>query len=230
MNRPWRSWLESSTKFAEGHSAAGLGVAVTIALHAAVAAALLTYEPARTSLAAAAPIMVDWIAPPAPATPPEPEPHVRPPKPRPVVKRPVIPPPPAPLVTSAAPPVEPAVAPAPAAPTPVPAEEPARSPAPTIAAVEVTPPLFNADYLKNPEPPYPAQSRRLGEEGRVILRVLVGAAGAAEEVQIRASSGYPRLDEAARQTVRQWKFQPARRGSEAVPAWVLVPIRFSLES
>lgn len=201
---------------AERRGGAGVGAAITIALHAAVAAALLAYEPVRTSLAAAAPIMVDWIAPPAP---PQPEPEARPPKPRPVVKRPVPPAPPAPLVTSTAPPVEPAAV-----------EAPPPAPAPVLAAVEVTPPVFNADYLKNPAPPYPAQSRRLGEEGRVILRVLVSAAGAAEEVQIRTSSGSPRLDEAARETVRQWKFQPARRGSEAVAAWVLVPIRFSLES
>lgn len=213
---------------AERRGGAGVGAAITIALHAAVAAALLAYEPARTSLAAAAPIMVDWIAPPAP---PQPE-QVRPPKPRPVVKRPVPPPPPAPLIASTAPPVEPAVAPAPVAPAPVPVEAPPPAPAPTpvVAAVEVTPPVFNADYLKNPAPPYPAQSRRLGEEGRVILRVLVSAAGAAEDVQIRTSSGSARLDEAARETVRQWKFQPARRGSEAIAAWVLVPIRFSLES
>ena len=208
---------------AERRSGAGLGVAITVALHVGAAAALLAYEPARTSLAAAAPIMVDWIAPPAPA---QPEPPVRPPKPKPVIERPVTPRPPAPLITSAAPPVEPAIP----APAPAPVEPPPPTQAPTLAAIEVTPPVFNADYLKNPAPSYPAQSRRLGEEGRVILRVLVSAAGAADEVQIRTSSGFPRLDDAARETVRQWKFQPARRGSEAVAAWVLVPIRFSLES
>jgi protein TonB len=93
----------------------------------------------------------------------------------------------------------------------------------------VTPPVFNADYLVNPPPPYPTLSRRKGEEGRVVLRVLVNAAGTAQTVEIRASSGHERLDMAARDTVRRWKFVPARRGAEPVPAWVLVPISFRLE-
>jgi protein TonB len=93
----------------------------------------------------------------------------------------------------------------------------------------VTPPVFNADYLVNPPPPYPTLSRRKGEEGRVVLRVLVNAAGTAQTVEIRASSGHERLDMAARDTVRRWKFVPARRGAEPVSAWVLVPISFRLE-
>lgn len=101
----------------------------------------------------------------------------------------------------------------PAAPPPAPAE---------------TPPVFNAAYLDNPAPAYPALSRRSGEQGRVLLRVLVNAAGRADDVQLRSSSGSARLDEAARETVRRWRFVPARRGDEAVPAWVLVPISFSL--
>jgi periplasmic protein TonB len=59
--------------------------------------------------------------------------------------------------------------------------------------------------------------------------VLVNAAGSAEEVQVRASSGHARLDDAARDTVRRWKFFPAKRGAEPVPAWVLIPISFRLE-
>jgi protein TonB len=93
----------------------------------------------------------------------------------------------------------------------------------------VTQPIFNADYLENPSPPYPAVSRRNGEQGRVILRVLVNARGTADEVQVRTSSGSERLDESARQTVRLWKFVPAKRGSEPVQAWVLIPISFRLE-
>jgi periplasmic protein TonB len=49
-------------------------------------------------------------------------------------------------------------------------------------------------------------------------------------VQVRSSSGSTRLDEAARETVKRWKFVPARRGSEPVPAWVLIPISFRLEN
>jgi protein TonB len=91
-------------------------------------------------------------------------------------------------------------------------------------------PLFNAAYLNNPRPPYPPMSTRLREEGKVILRVRVLSNGQAEQVEIKQSSGSPRLDESARATVlRHWRFVPARQGDEAVAAWVLVPISFRLE-
>ena len=89
--------------------------------------------------------------------------------------------------------------------------------------------LFDADYLRNPAPPYPAISRRMSEEGRVILRVLVTPEGTAAKVEIRTSSGSRRLDESAMRTVHQWKFVPARRGDVAEQSWVLVPVIFKLE-
>ena len=88
---------------------------------------------------------------------------------------------------------------------------------------------FDADYLRNPRPPYPAISRRMREEGKVMLRVLVTPDGAADSVEIKSSSGSARLDEAALRTVRQWRFIPARRGDVAVQSWVLVPVIFKLE-
>ena len=88
---------------------------------------------------------------------------------------------------------------------------------------------FDADYLRNPAPPYPPQSRRLGEEGRTLLRVFVGADGSARQVEVRTTSGSSRLDDSALRTVRGWKFVPARRGGVAVDSWVLVPIVFKLE-
>jgi protein TonB len=69
----------------------------------------------------------------------------------------------------------------------------------------------------------------MGEEGKVILRVSVTPAGTAESVEIKTSSGSQRLDESAQKTVRTWKFIPAKRGSEAVQSFVLVPIIFKLE-
>lgn len=93
----------------------------------------------------------------------------------------------------------------------------------------VTQPRFDADYLKNPAPPYPPLSRRAGEQGKVVLRVAVTAQGTAEHVEVRTSSGRQRLDDAALATVRNWRFVPARRGDLVVPSWVLVPIIFKLE-
>jgi len=95
--------------------------------------------------------------------------------------------------------------------------------------VPITAPIFNADYLRNPPPAYPTLSRRIGEQGRVVLRVLVSAAGSPQAVEIRESSGHPRLDRAAREAVERWRFVPAKRGDQPIAAWVLVPVSFSLE-
>ena len=98
------------------------------------------------------------------------------------------------------------------------------------ADVGIVAPRFDAAYLNNPRPEYPRIARRMGEQGRVLLNVLVNAAGNAEKVEIRTSSGHARLDQAAREAVQRWKFVPARRGDEAISAWVIVPISFVLES
>lgn len=118
--------------------------------------------------------------------------------------------------------------PAPAAPTVVPAP-PQASPSPAPVAETLTQARFDADYLRNPAPPYPPLSKRMGEEGKVVLRVLVSPTGSAETVEIKSSSGSTRLDEAALNTVRQWRFVAARRGDTPVQSWVLVPIIFKLE-
>lgn len=88
---------------------------------------------------------------------------------------------------------------------------------------------FDAAYLNNPAPDYPRLSRRRGEEGRVLLRVRVLADGRPDSVEIQGSSGHPRLDDAARDTVRSWRFVPARRGDVAIDSWLGVPIVFRLE-
>jgi protein TonB len=94
----------------------------------------------------------------------------------------------------------------------------------------VVPPSLQAGYLRNPEPPYPTVSRRLGEEGTVQLRVQVSAEGHAVRVDIHRSSGFPRLDETAAAAVREWRFVPAKRGTTPVAATVIVPIVFRLEA
>ncbi|WP_150427686.1 energy transducer TonB [Dechloromonas sp. CZR5] len=119
-------------------------------------------------------------------------------------------------------------APAPTAPVATPPEIKPAPPAPP-APEPVVQARFDADYLKNPAPPYPPLSRRMGEEGKVILRVSVSAQGTADNVEIKTSSGSQRLDDSAQKTVRNWKFIPAKRGDTAVQSWVLVPIIFKLE-
>lgn len=166
---------------------------------------------------------------------------------------PEVPPPPAPTPPAAAPPKQPPkkILPAPLpvriAKTPKPAPEAATfsvapqppapvEPAPILAAPVAVPaePViaarFDADYLHNPKPVYPNASRRLGEQGKVLLRVHVSAGGLPEEIEIKSSSGFARLDRAASEAVSRWRFVPAQRGAEPVAAWVQVPIRFKLDS
>lgn len=192
------------------------GLAFVLALHALVFWLLLQANvitlPAQLSV-----LTVSLVK---PAEEPKPQPDVTPPRPQPVKPRPA---PPQPPVQLAAPEASPAPSPVvmPAAPSPPVAAPP--------APVQATQPRFDADYLDNPKPPYPPLSRRMGEQGRVVLRVHVGADGSAGEVLLHSSSGSPRLDESALQTVRRWKFVPARRGTEPLAAWVLVPIAFKLK-
>ncbi|MBS0545336.1 MAG: energy transducer TonB [Proteobacteria bacterium] len=158
---------------------------------------------------------------PAPPTPPriQPRPQARP-RVQPPVKQASVAP--APLSTS--PGAVSAEAPA-AAPPP-----PAAAPAPVAAApVAVTAARFDADYLNNPAPPYPPLSRRMREEGKVMLKVLVSAAGLPERIELARSSGSERLDRAAEDAVRRWKFVAARQGEQPVESWVLVPIIFKLQ-
>ena len=95
--------------------------------------------------------------------------------------------------------------------------------------VPVIAPRFDVEYLHNPRPAYPRIARRLGEHGRVTLQVFVTSDGHPAKVEVNTSSGYTRLDRAALEAVQKWEFVPARRGEQAVGAWVLVPITFVLE-
>ncbi len=92
----------------------------------------------------------------------------------------------------------------------------------------ITHPSTKAAYLKNAKPVYPLISRRLEEQGVVLLYVLVTAEGRAGKVEVKRSSGFPRLDESALITVRNWRFVAATRGGIPIEMWYELPIRFSL--
>ncbi len=113
----------------------------------------------------------------------------------------------------------------------VPRPEPAPpAPAQPAAPAPIVPPSFSAAYLENPPPAYPATSRRLGETGRVVLRVRVGTEGRADAVELATSSGFERLDRAALEAVKRWRFVPARQAGAPVAAWVRVPLSFNLDN
>lgn len=88
---------------------------------------------------------------------------------------------------------------------------------------------FDAAYLNNPPPSYPALSRRMREEGQVLLRVLVSADGRPATIELKQSSGSRRLDKAAETAVARWRFVPAKQDERAIQSWVIVPIVFKLE-
>ncbi|AYQ29186.1 MULTISPECIES: energy transducer TonB [unclassified Polaromonas] len=98
---------------------------------------------------------------------------------------------------------------------------------PSPPAVQL--PSSDADYLQNPKPPYPPISKRLGEQGKVIVRVLIGADGLPQKSEIRQSSGFDRLDQAAVTTVMRWRYVPGKRGGVPEAMWFNVPINFVLE-
>jgi protein TonB len=84
------------------------------------------------------------------------------------------------------------------------------------------------NYLKNPPPIYPEESRRRGEAGKVVLLVSIDESGGVSELKIDSSSGFERLDQSAVRAVKSWRFQAATKGGIAVSDRVKVPVVFSL--
>lgn len=103
---------------------------------------------------------------------------------------------------------------------------------PTIVAATTAvdaEPDYKAGYLNNPRPAYPMVARRMGWQGRVILNVEVLSEGACGAISVLHSSGHEVLDSAAMNTVKSWRFVPAKRAGRVVTQWFKVPINFSLE-
>lgn len=100
---------------------------------------------------------------------------------------------------------------------------------PTPKEEDIEPPTFGVAYLNNPKPEYSRSSRRAGEQGKVLLRVLVSEQGLPESVEISKSCGFERLDNAALEAVKKWRFVPAKRNNVVLSAYVTVPIQFSLD-
>jgi protein TonB len=177
-------------------------------------------------------VQVSLVAPAAPAQPkvtplqpeqPKPE-HPRPePRPLPVTKAAPVAKPVTEPVAEASQDARPMPAAAPANPPPAAASQAAAEP-----ALEL--PRYNAAYLSNPPPAYPLAARRRGIEGTVLVRAEVSAGGDCLRTELRKTSGHDMLDQAALEAVRKWRFAPARRGSQAVVAWVEIPISFKLEN
>jgi protein TonB len=196
-------------------------LASVAAAHLALAAGLLFLMPSvRERLVSAAPLFVEYRPAAQSAPPPVPLAVVRPALREPVAVSVAMP-------AIAVTPEITVVALTRPAPTIMASAAPALAPA---ADPPVEAPRYELAYLNNPAPAYPPLARRAKEQGRVVLRVLVSASGTAQDVEVRTSSGYERLDRAAVEAVRRWRFVPARRGGETIPAWALVPVSFQLDA
>lgn len=192
----------------------GIGLAI-VAAHAGLAYLLCHTAPIVTSIEQT-PIMASIVevAEPVPAAPPVPPPE---------------------LVQVAAPTLEPPLVRIPEVPAPnaitVTRTQTAPPPPPAHAQAAATPPVVtNVAYLEPPAPKYPPESRRSGEEGLVILRVLINEQGRAARVEIEQSSGYARLDAAARAAVERARFRPYVENGVARTAMALIPVEFTWKS
>jgi protein TonB len=164
-----------------------------------------------------------------------------PPEPQPVALPPPPPPPPQAKPTPNRPRPVLAMTPEQRRPSPQPRWSPRRSrrpepaPRPPVAAAPWSPPRhrssrrYNAAYLNNPEPKYPRCRAVWARRARCCCgsrhRRRSGRGG-----RTGKSSGFERLDEAAKQAVARWRFVPAKRGDEAIEASVIVPIVFRLDN
>ena len=117
----------------------------------------------------------------------------------------------------------PATAPAAAAPAVLSPSPNALHPAPKVEQ-----PLRHADYLHNPKPKYPNLNIARNEQGTVLLSVLVGADGKVRDVKLKASSGFERLDRAARDAVLGWNFVPGKLAGGSQEMWYDLSMPFKL--
>jgi protein TonB len=93
-------------------------------------------------------------------------------------------------------------------------------------AAVVPPMVESVQYVRQPAPVYPHESRRRRERGTVLLRVLVDPAGRPAQIQVERSSGFERLDVAAREAVEKALFRPHEINGVPQAAQVLIPIEF----
>ena len=139
----------------------------------------------------------------APPPPPPPQPEKpKPPPPKPVQKRPTVP--------------------------QAPVEAQPQQAAPAAPAAPKTVSASQLGYVVPPNPIYPARSRKAGEQGNVMIRVLVDVTGRPAQVSLQTTSGHPELDQSALSAVRAAQFRPYAEGGLTQAVWVLVPINFVL--
>jgi protein TonB len=103
--------------------------------------------------------------------------------------------------------------------------------APVITKEQSGPKVVSAvEYVHAPRADYPSIAKRMGEEGRVVMQVLVNEKGRAEKVDVVQSSGFKRLDEAAKLALMRALFKPYFEDGKAGAMLATASINFSLRS
>ncbi|MBS0497760.1 MAG: energy transducer TonB [Proteobacteria bacterium] len=179
-------------------------------------------------------LFAELITPPAPVTPPKASPEPAPVKLQPA-KKPVVKPKQEQLAAkSPAPAEKKQTEPAPEPPKPAEqVKESAPAPAATPKPAQAAPMALSSELAvscpKLTPPEYPAISRRMGEEGKLILRVELDENGHIDNAKVLNSSGYERLDAAALSAVKSWQCNPSLRDGQPVRAVALQPFNFVLQ-
>ncbi|MQR02183.1 energy transducer TonB [Glaciimonas soli] len=213
-----------------------ISLGIILLLHIALFLALKNGLVQQVTLAIPQQIVTVFIAPQAASQPSKPK--VVTPKAVPVAKKNSAPPPPIPVPAASRTPAPPIAAPV--AETESQHEDvsevatetaiPAASPAATVAAPTPRTITSGIEYIQEPRPEYPSSSKRMGEEGKVIMRVLINEKGRAERIEIQKTSGYSRLDDAAKRAMLRALFKPYMENGKAIPVYAIVPINFQLSN
>lgn len=207
-----------------------ISLALVIGLHVAMIWGLWNAQ-IRQAIEQTTPLFVSLIVQAPPKVEQAPIPPPKPVKPKPVIKpKPVVePPPPEPQqIVSTEPVVEPVEFTAPPPPEPIevePEPAPVISEAPAVVDQVSLPELAVACTNRSP-PVYPAWSKRMREQGEVVLQVFLDTAGKVVRTEINRTSGSPRLDEAALQAVQRWRCRPATVDGRPVATVALQSINF----
>ncbi len=190
-------------------------------------------------------VMANLVAPEAPqppaktATPPAPKVPVEAPKPTPK-------PTPKPEPKKQEKSVAPAPSPTPAQKTPAPTETGAAKPSESPQNATVAPPTGGGGvsgtpiqtdigklvvvYQPDADPYYPSFSKRAGEQGEVVVRLIISESGEVEEARLLQSSSYPRLDRAAMEIGKRYRFKPYTINGSPTKISTNLLIKFNLKS
>jgi len=84
--------------------------------------------------------------------------------------------------------------------------------------------------IHNPKPHYPLASRKLREQGLVVVKLCVNEQGIVEEATLAKSSGFQNLDQSTLKALSQWRFASiASNSTNFFSQCFQTPVQFTLE-